>query len=188
MKRLVVTRESTCLQPILELIEEQKHRTLALWRIECAEHVLPIFEKKYPQDNRPREALEAAKAWMRGKIKMPVAKKAAHAAHNAATEVANEDPAACAAARAIGHAVGTIHVETHAIGVVMYAITAFLYGAEQEDADKVITKELGWFYDRLLYWEANTDSIDTTWASFLLKDNVPNKEKLLRQKKEQKPQ
>lgn len=185
MKKLVVTRESACLQPIRELIEKQKHRTLVLWSIECAERVLPIFEGQYPQDERPREAIEAAKAWARGKIKMPEAKKAAHATHNAATAVAEEDPAACAAARAMGHVVGTVHVETHAMGFVMYSITAFVYAAEQKDADDVIAKECNWLYDRLLYWEANIDKVDTTWASFLLKGDVPNKEALLRQKKEQ---
>ena len=30
--------------------------------IACAEHVLPVFEEKYPEDKRPRLALEAAKA------------------------------------------------------------------------------------------------------------------------------
>ena len=30
--------------------------------IACAEHVLPIFEKEFPEDNRPRKAIEAAKA------------------------------------------------------------------------------------------------------------------------------
>ena len=182
MKKLLVTRESVCLQPIRELIEKQKHRTLVHWTIECAEHILPIFEDKHPQDKRPREAVKAAKAWAHGQIKMPVAKKAAHAAHNAATAVAEKDPAACAAARAMGHVVGTVHVETHAIGVVMYGITAFVYAAEQEDADEVISRECDWFYERLLYWEANIDNVDTTWAPFLLRDDVPNKEKLLRQK------
>ena len=28
----------------------------------CAEMVLPIFERKYPEDNRPRKAIESAKA------------------------------------------------------------------------------------------------------------------------------
>ena len=46
MKKLLVTRESACLQPIRELIEKQKHRTLVSWTIECAEHILPIFEEK----------------------------------------------------------------------------------------------------------------------------------------------
>lgn len=183
MKKLLVTRESPCLQPIRELIEKQKHRTLVSWSVECGEHILPIFEEKHPQDKRPREAVEAAKAWAHGRIKMPAAKKAAHAAHNAATEVAEKDPAACAAARAMGHVVGTVHVETHAIGVVMYGITAFIYAAKQKDAEKVIAKECKWYYDRLLYWETKTDKEETTWASFLLKDDTPNKEALLRQKK-----
>lgn len=186
MRKLLVTRESACLQPLRLLIEEQKHRTLAMWAIDCAEHILPIFENKYPKDNRPREVLLAAKSWAHGHIKMPAAKKAAHATHNAATAVAEKDPAACAAARAVGHAVGAVHVETHAIGVVMYGITAFVCSSEKEVVDAVIPRECKWFYDRLLYWEKNIYNLDITWASFLLRDNVPNKEKLLRQKTEQK--
>lgn len=181
MKKLFVTRESQCLQPIRELIENQKHRTLVLWSIECAEHVLPIFEQIYPEDMRPRLAVEAARSWAKGDIKMPVAKKAAHAAHNAATE-ADEYPAAQAAARAMGHIVGTVHVETHAIGFVIYSITAFVYADGQKNTDEVISKECDWLYERLKYWEANIDKVDTTWASFLLNDSIPNKEKLLRQK------
>ncbi|HUT82855.1 MAG TPA: Imm5 family immunity protein [Candidatus Bathyarchaeia archaeon] len=186
MKKLLVSRESACLQPIRKLIEKQKHRTLVLWTIECAEHVLPIFEEKYPQDKRPHEAIEAAKTWASGKIKMPIAKKAAHSTHNAATAVAEENPAACAAARAMGHVVGTIQVETHAMGFVMYAITAFVYAANQKNVDEVITKICDWLFDRLLYWEANIDKVDFKWAPFLLKNNIPNKEALLKQKKEQK--
>ena len=180
MRKLLVTRESACTQPIRELIEKQKHRTLVLWAIDCAEHILPIFEQTHPSDKRPREAVEAARAWARGEIKMPVAKRAAHAAHNAASAVAEVDPAGCAAARAIGHVVGTVHVETHAIGVVMYGVTAFVYANMQEDANDGISRECDWFYERLVHWEANIDNIDTPWAPFLLRDNVPNKEKLLK--------
>jgi len=183
MKKLLVTRESPSVQPIRELIEKQKHKTLVLWTIDCAERVLKIFEERHPDDRRPREALEAARVWARGEIKMPAAKKAAHAAHNAATAVV-DDPAACSAARAMGHVVGTIHVETHAMGLVMYGITAFVYASEPKDADLIIAEELKWMYDRLIYWEKNIDKIDAPWASFLLREG-PNKEKLLRLKKEQ---
>ncbi len=186
MKKLVVTRESVALQPLRNLIEKQKHRTLVLWSIDCAEYVLPIFEEKYPNDKRPREAIEAAKAWAQGKIKMPEAKKAAHATHNAATKVDDENPAACAAARAMGHVIGTVHVETHAMGFVMYAITAFVYADMSQQADMIIAKECNRLYVRLLFWEKNFDKIETTWASFLLRDNVPNRETLLRQKNERK--
>ncbi|NHJ86645.1 MAG: hypothetical protein FK734_14365 [Asgard group archaeon] len=183
MKKLLVTRESPQLQPLRELIEKQKHRTLVLWTIDCAQRVLSIFEEKYPQDKRPREAIEAAKVWAQGKIKMPIAKKAAHASHNAASTIANENPAACASARAMGHVIGTIHVETHAMGFVIYTITAFIYASGLQNADEVISKECNWLYDRLLYWEANIDTVEQTWAPFLLKDDRPNKEALLRQKK-----
>ncbi len=185
MRKMIVTRESPVLEPLRTLIENQKHRTLVMWALDCAKGILPIFETKYPKDKRPREALRAAKLWARGDIKMPIAKKAAHASHNAATEVIEDSPAAGAAARAIGHVVGTVHVETHAIGVACYGITAFVYDFIDEEQDEVINRVLTCMYDRLTYWEKQIDIMDklkTKWAPFLLRDDVPNKEKLLREK------
>jgi hypothetical protein len=176
MRKLLVTGESVFLQPIKKLVEKQKQRTLVMWTIECAEEVLPIFESKFPEDHRPREALEAAKAWASGEIKMPLAKKAAHASHKAATAAGDENPAARAAARAIGHVVGTIHVETHAMGFVFYAITAYIYMNNHENTEKVIAKKCDWLYYRLKYWEENIDQVERKWAPFLLKDTIPNKE------------
>ena len=56
------------------------HRLLALWAADCAEHVLPLFETQHPHDGRPRKAIEAGRAWARGDIAMPDARKAAFAA------------------------------------------------------------------------------------------------------------
>jgi hypothetical protein len=67
---------------------------------------------------------------------------------------------------------------------VFYGLTAFVYAANPGEADDIVERELKWFYDRLIYWEANIDKLDTTWASFLTRDDVPNKELLLRQKAE----
>ena len=47
---------------------KQDQRLLALWAADCAEHVLPFFEEKHPQDDRPRKAIEAARARVRGEI------------------------------------------------------------------------------------------------------------------------
>ncbi len=181
MRKLLFSRESDCIQPLRKLIEKQKHRTLVAWVLDCAPRVLEIFEKKYPEEQRPRQALETVAAWARGEVKMPEAKKAIHAAHNAATAVEG-DYAAQAAVRAAGHAAATVHVETHALGLVFYGLTAFVYAADPNETEDIIERKLKWFYDRLIYWEANIDKIDTTWASFLMKDDVPNKELLLRQK------
>ena len=43
-------------------------RTARLFAADCAENVLPIFEKKSPNDDRPRKAIEAARAFARGEI------------------------------------------------------------------------------------------------------------------------
>jgi hypothetical protein len=55
---------------IAELLSKRVHRTLVLWAIDCAEHVLPYFEENYPKDIRPRKAIEAGGAWVRGEIAM----------------------------------------------------------------------------------------------------------------------
>src|SRR5687768_7945440 len=41
-----------------ELMSTTDHKTLARWAIDCAERVMPYFEQTYPQDRRPRQAIE----------------------------------------------------------------------------------------------------------------------------------
>jgi hypothetical protein len=88
----------------------------------CAVRVLPLFEGKYPRDDRPREAIEAARAWVRGEVSMSEVRAAAFAAHAAARDA--DDDAARAAARAAGHAAATAHVVAHAVHAAAYADTA----------------------------------------------------------------
>ena len=35
------------------------------WAVSCAKHVLHIFEEQYPDDKRPRKAIEAASNWIK---------------------------------------------------------------------------------------------------------------------------
>jgi hypothetical protein len=98
------------------------HRSLALWAADCAEHVLGVFEKTCPDDDRPRKAVEAARAWARGETTVGTARKAALAARDAARHTAG--PAARAAASAAGHAAATAHAGGHAAHAATYAATA----------------------------------------------------------------
>ena len=133
---------------ITELLSKQDHRTLVLWATDCAEHVLPYFEEKYPKDNRPRKAIEAGRAWVRGEIAMSEARTAAFAAHAAARDT--NQAAACAAARAAGHAAATAHVAGHAVHAATYAAKAATYAADPNDADANTAKERNWQYQHLL--------------------------------------
>lgn len=103
-------------------LDEQDHSALALWAADCAAHVLLYFEKHYPQDERPRQAIAAGRAWARGELAMSEARQAAFAAHAAARNA--DDAAARDAARAAGHAAATAHVAAHARHAAAYAVKA----------------------------------------------------------------
>ena len=95
------------------------HEALAEWAAARAEQVLALFEAVVPRDLRPRQGIEAARAWARGELSMSKAREAAFACHAAARDV--NDEAACAAARSAGHAAATAHVAAHARHASSYA-------------------------------------------------------------------
>lgn len=135
---------------IVELVRRTDHKTLAAWAIDCVERALPYFEEEYPEDNRPRKAIEACRVWVHtGVFKMTDVRKAALAAHAAAREV-GEDNAARSAARAAGQAMATAHVPTHSIGAANYALQAIYRATDSSDADAAIGKERDWQYHHLL--------------------------------------
>ncbi len=103
-----------------ELIDED-HRLLALWAAECAEHVLHLFEDEQPSDTRPRDAIEAARAWAGGSVRMMDARARGGHAMGAARPLRG---AARYAAYAAGQAACVPHVPEHDLGAAAYAIKA----------------------------------------------------------------
>jgi len=137
-------------ESIEELASRTNHRKLAIWAADCAERALPYFEKRSPEDDCPRKAIEATRAWAQtGVFKMADVRKAALAAHAAAREV-QEDDAARSAARAAGQALATAHVPRHAIAAAIYAATAVRDATNSSDADAATAKERNWQYQHLL--------------------------------------
>src|SRR6202034_4455685 len=102
-------------------LTDDDHRFLALWAASCAEHVLGLFESAQPGDTRPRQAIEAARAWVRGELKMMQARAAGGHAMGAARELKG---AARHAAYAAGQAAAVAHVAAHELGAAAYAIKA----------------------------------------------------------------
>jgi hypothetical protein len=148
MKRPILAKTSLD-EPIEELARSTNHRILAIWAADCAERVLPYFEERYPEDDRPRKAIEALRKWIRtGEFKMTDVRKASLAAHAAAREVEG-DNAARSAARAAGQAMATAHVSLHAIAAARYAVSA-VRDANLSDADAAAIREREWQYQHLV--------------------------------------
>lgn len=102
-------------------LQDADHRLLAVWAADCAQHVLHLFEQAQPDDDRPRRAIEQARAWARGEVTMTQARTAAGHAMGAARALRG---AAREAAYAAGQAAAVAHVAVHELGAAAYAIRA----------------------------------------------------------------
>ena len=134
--------------PKTELANRTDQKILAVWALFCAERVLPIFEDRYPDDPRPRDAVKAGRAWVRGEMRVGEVRKAAFSAHAAARAAAG-DPPASFAARAAGHAAATAHTPGHAVHAAEYAVKAVF--PEQRGGERV------WQYHRLVVLRSNQE-------------------------------
>ena len=129
-------------------LTDSDHRFLALWAASCAEHVLDLFESAQPEDPRPREAIEHARAWVRGEVRMTQARTAAGHAMAAARD---QGGAARHAAYAAGQAGVVAHVAAHELGAAAYAINAARAGAPkgEGEGDGAGRLECRWQRDQL---------------------------------------
>jgi hypothetical protein len=134
----------------VELVSKTGHKTLAVWAIDCAERVMPYFEESYPQDHRPRQAIEALQRWIEtGEFKMAVIRKSSLNSHVAAREVGEDNPAR-SAAHAAGQAVATAHVPIHSLGAANYALQAIYRATNPAEVEAAIAKEREWQLQHLL--------------------------------------
>ena len=127
-------------------LTDADHHLLALWAATCAEHVLDLFEAARPDDPRPRQAIECARAWARGELPMMEARAAGGHAMGAARELAG---AARHAAYAAGQAGAVAHVAAHELGAAAYAIKAARAGAPEGEGDVAARRECRWQRDQL---------------------------------------
>lgn len=119
---------------------EEDRRELIVWAVECAERLLPTFEQACPDDRRPREGLEGARAFARDELRIGPARALAAACHAAARQAPT--PAAVAAARACGHATAVAHMASHARGLPYYGLRAV--ALEHPDDPKAVEREDAW--------------------------------------------
>lgn len=142
-----------------KLARSSDHRTLAIWAAECAERVLPLFDKEFPEDDRPKTAIRKLREWERtGIFRMAEVREASLNAHAAARMAVPGSPSQFAA-RACGQAVATAHVKTHSIAAARYAAKAVW--ASDNANPEILAAEREWQYHRLREIQHNFSTDDT---------------------------
>ncbi len=127
-------------------LTDSDHCLLALWAAVCAEHVLPLFVSARPYDPRPRQAIEAARAWTRGELKMMETRALGGHSMGAARDLRG---AARFAAYAAGQAAVVAHVAAHELGAAAYAIKAAQAAVSEDEREQVGRQECRWQRDHL---------------------------------------
>jgi hypothetical protein len=126
-RKMLCYSDAPYIESLIRLIETQSKPTIINWCVDYAErYYLPIWEKHFPADRTPHIALETARKWPCGEVKMQDARGIAWDAWNAA-RAANAPASVEAAAGAIANAVLTCHIATHSIRVAFYGAAAVAY-------------------------------------------------------------
>lgn len=109
-------------------------REITGYAVACAEPALAIFEKQYPDDRRPRSAIDAARAFANGAERTKAIRDTAWAAHRAYQQARDTGRAAAGeAARAAVAAAGAAYLHPlakatqvlHILGPAAHAALAF---------------------------------------------------------------
>jgi hypothetical protein len=109
---------------------EDELRALSGWSAACAARVLPVFEAALPADGRPRDAVDAARAYAAGGRRTAALRRSGWAAFRAARDAPT--PAAAEAARAASlataaaflHPLASAHQVRHVLGAAAHAARA----------------------------------------------------------------
>lgn len=146
---VLFAKDSEYLQDLIMLFQSQAHKTMILWALDfAAESIVPLAEK-YPNELRPKGALEASKDWASGKIKMRFAQRKILDCH------------------AIGQACAVVHTAGHAIGYPIYDLTSIIYKLGLENCVEAVERRKQEYIRRIGYWNVHAKEYLGEWASFL---------------------
>ena len=128
-----------------QTLSQDERRLVAAWAADCAERVLGLFEAEAPDDDRPRALIARTRAFSRGELNTAEEIRRRFAGGVGVGDVTA--PAAAAAARAAGQAVGICHMGAHALGAAAYAAKAV--GLADPDRPEAVEAEIRWQLDHM---------------------------------------
>ena len=165
--QILFSKESFLLADLRHLIDQSNRRVLILWALELAEETALQLAERYPEDLRPREAIDAARAWAAGEIKMPTAKQAILNCHAMAKDLT--DPADIARCHAVGQACSVVHTAGHALGYPVYELSAIALELGLDGCRDVVEDRVRYYEQRLHYWAEYEKVCRQNWARCLSK-------------------
>ncbi|MDR1794571.1 MAG: hypothetical protein LBR25_04180 [Erysipelotrichaceae bacterium] len=163
--QILFTKTNPLLNDLKAFLNQASHQAIILWALELAGPVVEDLRDKYPRQNRPLLAYQAAVGWAKGKIKMPDAKRAILDCHGLAKELS--EPTDIALCHAVGQACSCVHTAGHALGFVMYELTSIVFSFPENMWPAACPVWVRYYEDRLKYWMAHYDRSPWTWAGFL---------------------
>lgn len=177
--QILFSRKSASLQAFRNPVCEQTHLTLVLWAFDCLQIPLHELMSKYPNETAILSAYDCSLAWAHGAIKMPLARKAILDCHAVAKKL--DDACDIALCHAVGQGCATVHVETHALGLVCYELTALVIKCGYADYEEAVCDKISFYTDKLVWWQEHTNQRRAceAWADFLIRPSEENKVKRL---------
>lgn len=164
--QVLFSKNSQFLQDLILLFQEQSHRVMVLWAFDFAAESINKLKEKYPNENRPQEALNAGRDWSAGKIKMRLAQQKILSCHAFAKDIGSkEDIATC---HAIGQACSVVHTAGHAIGYPIYDLSSIIYKSGVENCSKEVESRKQAYIDRVSFWNEHLNEYKGAWAEFML--------------------
>lgn len=165
--QVLFAKDSEYLQDLIMPFESQNHRVMVLWALDFAEESVHRLEAKYPEEQRPRIALQGAWNWASGKIKMREAQRKILDCHAFAKEI--DDKEYIAVCHSIGQACAVVHTAGHAIGYPIYDLTSLVYKYGAEECEEKIRLRKKEYIDRLFFHAERIKDYKGEWADFLMR-------------------
>ena len=163
--KVLFSKKSDYLLDLILLFRAQNHRTMALWAFDFALETIEKLEDKYPEETRPREALEAVQDWAAGKIKMRPAQHKILAYHAFAKEIECKEDIAMF--HDVGQACDVVHTAGHAIGYPIYDLTSIVYKYGIENCISAVEARKQEYIDKIFYWNMHLGDYKGEWADFM---------------------
>lgn len=157
MKKILYPKTHAYVVPFVDKVNTMNRKTCILFALEAAKAHVELLPPQFRYD--AQTTLDLATAWSKGESKMPIAKASILALHKLAKQ--SDDALIEARLRAIAHAASTVHVKTHALGLLVYGLTATEYAGWD------VNKEVARLWELLLYYEKQPLDPSRSWAVFL---------------------